>query len=326
MSRILQRDHGQRKGTLNFLILFTENQNIFMKINATVLRDVDFSDLEIYSYVIDEFRRRGHEVIFNCLAGPTPTGQLHRLHEFDTPCDLHFLCMHYQPVARYHAGMAEHAARVAFYIFRDTYQTVVEEPNIQPVITKSDGYLSIHAPFPVRPWYIRETAGIGSLPNEVGGGPPGDILWCGMESWIMPEGQTRGEWLDKFQRLLPSHVNFSRYGRQFDVRIFATQIKRYKICISLHGIAETTYRPYEIMHTGSCLVMHRHRLEIPWKPLDDAVVPSFSTPEEAAQVCCEILAAGTWQMYQIRQRQWLWDNYNDAVFKQWAVEAVDRLI
>ena len=286
-----------------------------MKIQATFLLDNDFSDIDIFPLVVQALQAHGHDVEYVRYTG---TLAHHPLANFDVPCDLHFMGMHYvrPPFSTYRAAELPRAGKVVYYIYHDGHQPV-DCTNIQPIVTWDRAGETIQCPYGVRPWFIRECAGLPELSKDI------DILWCGKD-WQAVDGRWRHGWLDEFQSLLPPSIRLHQYGRIFEMRGYAELIKRSKICLSLWGLAETCYRYWESMWLETCVVGQRFIRERPWRDIHE-VMPNFVTPQEATVICMELLATGNWEEVAARQNAWYHQNYNESTYRTWANETVAQI-
>ena len=291
-----------------------------MKINITVLREWPGCDFESYTYLADVLREAGHEVLFRRNDGAWSPAVVERI---DTPCDLHILWTEYMRLQRYPRNLVKWADRVVFHIFDDWQELNVDDGilNIQPIVRVDSVDKVIQAPFGIRPWYLQQIQGIEPATHK-----DIDVLWCGLQSWVSPTtGQSRTEFLDEFQRLLPDDIRFQRHDRRFTPAQYAGLIGRSRIVLSLHGIAEHCYRYWEGMHGGACVLGQRFIRERTWKDITE-VMPDFLTPAQAVEECEHLLIGGAWKQIAERQRSWLNMNYNEIEYRNWARDTATKIL
>ena len=181
---------------------------------------------------------------------------------------------------------------------------------------------TIIAPYGLRKSFSRMTERIECFYESTN-----DVAVMGVEARKMAFSSiTRGSYLDDFQRAIRGRFHFFRYRcpHALTMMDYAQIMMQSKIALVTHGCSEHTFRFFEAMHLGVCIVSQKFRREEMWRDPGE-VVPTFTTPEEGADICAELISSGSWREYRTKQRDWYFANHNEKVYDKWGKDVAFKL-
>jgi hypothetical protein len=186
---------------------------------------------------------------------------------------------------------------------------------IQPIQHK-DGPKIVQAPFTVRPFFKSQVEGIvETAPPDI------DLIWLGSETYPMIlSNMTRKDYLDRLESAVAGRFHFHRQQKVHSIKDYARWMVRSKIAIHIHGLAEHCFRFWESLHLKRCLIAQRFNREVLWADPGD-LVPTFDTPEDAADLCASLLSSGEWESLRDRQQEWFLAHHNEEALRSWGHQA-----
>jgi hypothetical protein len=208
---------------------------------------------------------------------------------------------------------------LGIYIHRDN-QWRCDYLTIQPVVERGAPAV-LQAPYGVRPWFVDAVRNIKEETK-----PEIDVIWLGSECYKMvrEDGLTRGEYLDRFQDAIQGRFRFERHQKIHNVQDYAKLMNQAKIAIHIHGLAEHCFRFWETLHLGRCLVSQDFEREKLWAD-PGKLVPRFTTPQEAADICAHLIETDEWFDLRQQQHQWYKANYSEENMDLWSHQVASIL-
>jgi hypothetical protein len=282
---------------------------------AVILRDYADSDLGVHRYITEAM---GVVPTIEIINFDDASAFEAKVRSLDGPGDL-LIGLVYQRQTEIPREWLPSVDRLGLYIHRDN-QWRTESLTVQPVC-EVDAPCVIQAPYSVRPWFVESVKGI-----EEQAEPDIDVVWLGSECYRMvhESRMTRGDFLDRFSLAVQGRFHFERHLKVHSVQDYAVLMKRAKIALHIHGLGEHCFRFWESLHLGRCLVAQRFEREKLWADPGE-IMPWFSTPEEAADVCASLVTSGDWRRVREEQAKWYNEHHSHARFVEWGKEVVSSI-
>jgi hypothetical protein len=281
---------------------------------SIVLRDYAESDLGVYQWIA---KAMGIEPKIEIVNYDNPSEFEAKIRSLDGHGDL-FLALVYQKQTEISREWLPSVDRFGLYIHRDN-QWRTSMLTVQPV-DEHKAPPVIQAPYVVRPWFCKCVENVHALAE-----PDIDVMWLGSESYKMlsEDSLTRGQWLDRFEAAVKGRFNFYRQLKLHSVEEYAALMNRSKIALHIHGLAEHCFRYFEALHLKRCLVPQKFNREKLWADPGD-LMPWFNTPEEAADICADLIASGRWKKLGEQQYDWFKEAYSQDKLMAWGQEVVAK--
>lgn len=272
------------------------------------------NDMGVHEYLIKALDVDSIEVIQNYGSAKD------LLKPFDGPGHV-FVAMIYAFSVGFKKEWLPSADKIVIYNQGDYQFADSEVPVVEQIQDKKHSK-SILAPYKVRKSFIKETENIGYYDN-----PVNDVIFVGLESRKMAfVKEIRAEYLDRFHKSVKGRFNFFRYQVHpaLSIRDYAQVMQQGKISLVVNGCSEHTFRYFEALHLGTCVVAQKFSREVMWCD-PGKIVPTFNTPEEGADLCADLISSGAWWDYRKKQREWYLDCHNENAYKQWAADAASKI-